>query len=245
MTWLLRLSLSPAAPRTECSGNVDASNIRALADLGVDFISSGALTHSAPILDLSLKHLRLLDGKIMNARERRRAIMDVLEVAKEPVSGSALAQEVGVSRQVVVQDIALLRADGHDVVATNRGYVLQEAPSSPAVPTRLVKVRHSVEQAGDELTSIVDAGGAVLNVIVNHRVYGKITADLDIRNRRDVERYLHDIESGKSFPLLTVTSGYHFHRIAAEDEQTLDEIETMLKEKGYLADLMPYEDDLS
>jgi len=56
---------------------------------------------------------------------------------------------------------------------------------------------------------------------------------------------LRDIESGKSFPLLTVTSGYHFHRIAAEDEQTLDEIEAMLKEKGYLADLMPYEDDLS
>ena len=164
----------------------------------------------------------------MNARERRRAIMAVLEGATEPVSGSALAREVSVSRQVVVQD-----------------YVLQEAPSSPAVPTRLVKVRHSVEQAGDELTSIVDAGGAVLNVIVNHRVYGKITADLDIRNRRDVERYLHDIESGKSFPLLTVTSGYHFHRIAAEDEQTLDEIEAMLKEKGYLADLMPYEDDLS
>ena len=159
----------------------------------------------------------------MNARERRRAIMAVLEGAKGPVSGSALAREVGVSRQIVVQDIALLRADGHDIVATNRGYVLQEAPSSPAVPTRLVKVRHSVEQAGDELTSIVDAGGAVLNVIVNHRVYGKITADLDIRNRRDVERYLRDIESGKSFPLLTVTSGYHFHRIAAEDEQTLDD----------------------
>ena len=109
----------------------------------------------------------------MNARERRRAIMAVLEGAKGPVSGSALAREVGVSRQIVVQDIALLRADGHDIVATNRGYVLQEAPSSPAVPTRLVKVRHSVEQAGDELTSIVDAGGAVLNVIVNHRVYGR------------------------------------------------------------------------
>ena len=143
----------------------------------------------------------------MNARERRRAIMAVLEGAKGPVSGSALAREVGVSRQVVVQDIALLRADGHDIVATNRGYVLQEAASSPAVPTRLVKVRHGVEQAG--------------------------------------ERYLEGIASGKSFPLLTVTSGYHFHRIAAEDEQTLDEIEAILKEKGYLADLMPYEDDLS
>ena len=62
---------------------------------------------------------------------------------------------------------------------------------------------------------------------------------------RAAPRYLEGIASGKSFPLLTVTSGYHFHRIAAEDEQTLDEIETMLKEKGYLADLMPYEGDLS
>lgn len=67
----------------------------------------------------------------MDARERRRAIMGVLEEAKEPVSGSALAREVGVSRQIVVQDIALLRADGHDIVATNRGYVLQEAPQQP------------------------------------------------------------------------------------------------------------------
>ena len=49
--------------KVEVSGNVDASNIRALADLGVDYISSGALTHSAPILDLSLKHLRMLDGE--------------------------------------------------------------------------------------------------------------------------------------------------------------------------------------
>ena len=83
----------------------------------------------------------------MDARERRRAIIGVLERAKEPVSGSALAREVGVSRQIVVQDIALLRADGHDIVATNRGYVLQEAAGSPAVPTRVVKVHHGVEQA--------------------------------------------------------------------------------------------------
>lgn len=55
------IALIGGRAKTECSGNVDADNIRALADLGVDYISSGALTHSAPILDLSLKHLRLLD----------------------------------------------------------------------------------------------------------------------------------------------------------------------------------------
>ena len=181
----------------------------------------------------------------MEAVERRDAIMAELQGASRPVSGSALAKAVGVSRQVVVQDIALLRADGHDIVATNRGYVLREGAGEPAVPTRLVKVRHTQEEMADELTSIVDMGGAVLNVIVNHRVYGKITADLDIRNRRDVERYLDAIASGKSFPLLTVTSGYHFHRIAADNEVTLDEIEEMLRAKGYLVDLMPYEDDLA
>ena len=180
----------------------------------------------------------------MPAGERRAAILDELSRADKPVSGSALAKAVGVSRQVVVQDIALLRADGHDIVATNRGYVLREGESEPAVPTRLVKVRHSIDETEDELTSIVDMGGAVLNVIVNHRVYGKITADLDIRNRRDVERYLEAIRSGKSFPLLTVTSGYHFHRIAADTEHDLDDIEAMLKEKGYLVELMPYEDNL-
>lgn len=180
----------------------------------------------------------------MTGDERRGVILAELRGAAKPLSGSALARATGVSRQVIVQDIALLRANGHDVIATARGYVLQEGANAQ-MPTRLFKVRHTVDQLEDELDLVVDRGGIVMNVMVNHRVYGKITADLDIRNRRDIERYLHDIASGKSFPLLTVTSGYHFHRIAAEDEQTLDEIEAMLKEKGYLADLMPYEDDLS
>lgn len=176
--------------------------------------------------------------------ERRAAIISELAAATQPVSGSALAKAVGVSRQVVVQDIALLRADGHDIVATSRGYVLQEGKGASQVPTRLLKVHHGLDDLEDELTTIVDLGGAVLNVMVNHRVYGKITADLDVRNRRDVERYLESIRTGKSFPLMTVTSGYHFHRIAAETETQLDEIEQALREKGYLAQVLPYEDDL-
>ena len=180
----------------------------------------------------------------MKGGERRGAIIRELRGAGAPVSGSSLAKAVGVSRQVVVQDIALLRADGHDVVATSRGYVLLDGRGEPQVPTRLVKVCHGIDDLADELTTIVDLGGAVLNVMVNHRVYGKITGDLDIRNRRDVERYLDNIRSGKSFPLLTVTSGYHFHRIAAESEEQLDEIESALREKGYLAEVMPYEGDL-
>ena len=176
--------------------------------------------------------------------ERRAAIISELAAATQPVSGSALAKAVGVSRQVVVQDIALLRADGHDIVATSRGYVLQEGKGTPQVPTRLLKVHHGPDDLEDELTTIVDLGGAVLNVMVNHRVYGKIIADLDVRNRRDVERYLEGIRTGKSYPLMTVTSGYHFHRIAAETEEQLDEIEAALRAKGYLAEILPYEDGL-
>ena len=93
--------------------------------------------------------------------ERRAAIISELAAATQPVSGSALAKAVGVSRQVVVQDIALLRADGHDIVATSRGYVLQEGKGTSQVPTRLLKVHHGPDDLEDELTTIVDLGGAV------------------------------------------------------------------------------------
>lgn len=179
----------------------------------------------------------------MRGFERRQAIIQALHTADGPISGSALARAVGVSRQVIVQDIALLRANGDDVVATARGYVLREGPK-PLLPTRVIKVRHSTDQVEEELNCIVDLGGAVQNVMVNHRVYGTITAGLDIRSRRDVKRFLAGIASSKSVPLLTVTSGYHFHRITADTEEQLDEIEAALDELGFLAEVLPYERDV-
>lgn len=173
--------------------------------------------------------------------ERRDAILDRLRGVSLPVSGTALAVAAGVSRQVIVQDIALLRADGHDIVATNRGYVLREGASTPSVPTRLIKVHHTIDELEDELETIVDLGGTVQSVMVNHRAYGKITANLDIRSRTGIARYLGDIRTGKSTPLMTVTSGYHFHRIAADSEEALDAIELALAAKGYLAEVLPYE----
>ncbi len=175
--------------------------------------------------------------------ERRNAILQRLRGATSAVSGTALAAAAGVSRQVIVQDIALLRADGHDIVATNRGYVLREGSSAPAVPTRLIKVHHTVDQLEDELQTIVDMGGTVQSVMVNHRAYGKITANLDIRSRSGIARYLESIRTGKSTPLMTVTSGYHFHRISADAESVLDAIEQALAAKGYLAEVFPYEKD--
>lgn len=169
--------------------------------------------------------------------DRRKKIVSLMRDAKSPLSGTKLGQATGVSRQVVVQDIALLRTEGYAIVSTARGYVLDEETQA----MRLFKVFHSDAQVEDELTTIVDAGGMVMDVMVNHRIYGKMTAPLRISNRRDVRAFVNDLNTGKSTPLLNVTSGYHFHRVSADSEEILDEIADALQKKGYLAELLPYE----
>lgn len=173
----------------------------------------------------------------MTGAQRRKKILEMLGQSSTPLSGGALGRAVGVSRQVVVQDIALLRTEGHPVLATARGYVL-EAPNQTV---RLFKMCHTTEQTREELNTIVDLGGVVLDVMVNHRIYGKVSAPLNIRSRRDVEAFVENIRTGRSTPLLNVTSGYHFHHVAADQKEILDEIEAALREKGFLADFLPYE----
>lgn len=163
----------------------------------------------------------------------------MMRAADNPLSGGVLGKQTGVSRQVVVQDIALLRTEGYPIVSTARGYYLDE----PKAATRIFKVHHTDDQVEDELTTIVDLGGCVVNVMVNHRVYGKLNAALNIKNRRDVQCFVRDLKTGKSTPLLNVTSGYHFHTVSAESEEILDEIEEALRKKDYLSKLLPYEQE--
>ena len=165
-----------------------------------------------------------------SGRGRRERIVELLRASELPLSGGALAREVGVSRQVVVQDIALLRAAGYEVISTNRGYVL----AGTGEVSRLLKVCHTDDQLEAELCAVVDLGGCVKNVVVQHRVYGRLEADLNIRSRRDVGRFLEDMRSGRSSPLKNITSNYHYHLITADSEETLDLIEQALKEKKIL-----------
>ncbi len=176
---------------------------------------------------------------VMTGAERRKIILSLMRQSSKPLSGSALGSATGVSRQVVVQDIALLRMEGYEIVATARGYVLDEAEQI----SRIFKICHTNEQTEDELTAIVDLGGCVVDVMVNHRVYGKMTAPLNIRNRRDVQMFMNQLKTGKSTPLMNVTSGYHFHKVSAESEEILDEIEATLRAKNLLAEVFPYEVD--
>ena len=172
---------------------------------------------------------------------RREKIMEALRSAEGPLSGGALAEKCGVSRQVVVTDIALLRTRGEKIVSTNRGYVLLAAKDAPARPRRLFKCRHTAEQTADELTCVVDLGGRVEDVFVNHRVYGVVSSELGISSRRDVERFMVELASGVSAPLMEVTSGYHFHHVSAESDEVLDDVERALASRGYLAEPTDYE----
>ncbi len=169
--------------------------------------------------------------------QRRQKILSLLQSAEKPLSGGALGKATGVSRQVVVQDIALLRSQGHSILATARGYLLEQ----PHSISRLFKTCHTPEQTQDELTAIVDLGGCVEDIIINHRIYGRIAAPLNIKNRRDIKKFMDDLATGRSEPLSQVTSGYHFHHVSAENQEILDEIQSTLESKGYLSPLLPYE----
>lgn len=174
----------------------------------------------------------------MTGNERREQIIACLKAAQKPVSGQALGEQLQVSRQVIVQDMALLRACGHNIASTNRGYVLRGTSNQVM---RLVKVRHTPDQIEDEMNAVVDLGGCVVDVMVNHRTYGVLTAPLDIKNRRDVRGFLSDLAQGISTPLSTLTDGYHFHHISAESEEVLDEIEAALADLAMSAPLTDFE----
>lgn len=173
----------------------------------------------------------------LSGQERREKILNILLKSKKPMPGTDLAKHFEVSRQVIVQDIALLRANGVNVMATNRGYVIQESQKA----SRVFKVIHTNNQVEEELNLYVDYGAKVEDVFVYHKVYGVIRADMNIKSRRDVRKYMEDISSGKSTNLMNLTSNYHYHTISAEDEQTLDMIQEELQKKGFLAKLQDYE----
>ena len=173
----------------------------------------------------------------MNGETRRKEIIARLTGASAPVSASKLAEEFGVSRQVIVQDVALIRASGYSIASLARGYVLEVSNQIQ----RVFKVQHSDEDVEKELNLIVDAGGIVEDVFIFHKFSGTIRAKMDIRSRYHETQFLDDIASGKSSLLKNVTSGYHNHTVLADSEETLDLIERNLKEQGFLAPLQEYE----
>lgn len=167
----------------------------------------------------------------MKAAERRIAIANLLLSEKRAVSGSELSERFGVSRQIIVQDISVLKGSGYDILSTHQGYVIQKSP----LKERVFKLYHTTEQTEEELSLIVDLGGTVLDVFVWHKVYGKVAAKLNIFSRLHVKQFIEGVRTGKSSELMNITGGYHYHTVRAASEEILDQIGRALEERGFIA----------
>jgi len=162
-------------------------------------------------------------------------ILDTLQRSTEPCTGAELSELLGVTRQVIVADIALLRASGEAIIATPQGYLLNvETDFSRCRGTVVSKHSPDPSDIENELYIVVDMGGSVVDVTVEHPVYGQLTGLLHIESRLDVKRFIERLHQSNAEPLLVLTEGLHLHTIEARDEETLDLIINMLKEKGYL-----------
>lgn len=168
----------------------------------------------------------------MKAEARRKAIAKRLVAAEAPVSGGQLSVEFSVSRQIIVQDIAVLKASGFDILSTHRGYLVQKAPYAE----RVFKVRHESLDTEDELASIVEMGGTVVDVFVRHKIYGQISVKLNLFAQSHVDDFMERLRTGRSTELMSITGGYHYHTVRADSPEILDQIAAMLKAKKYLVE---------
>ncbi len=163
----------------------------------------------------------------MNAEARRQAVLEVLKQSSQPVSAGALAGRFSVSRQVIVGDIALLRASGEEISATPRGYViLREDPGL----IRQVPCRHDAAGMEAELNAMVDQGCTVIDVIVEHPIYGQITGPLQLSNRYDVAQFL----ARCTRPLSALTEGIHLHTLSCPSEAAFTRVQEALRDLGIL-----------
>ena len=170
----------------------------------------------------------------MDTENRRYQILKLLENQHKPVSGTVLSKLFGVSRQVVVQDIALLRAENKEIISTNKGYVLIKAGNDSENEKRVFRVKHDLENMQEELNCIVDNGGYVLDVLVDHDLYGQISGQLQLHNRADVAEFINKVKVSKSKPLKVLTDDIHYHTVEAKSVEILDRIERKLDELGML-----------
>lgn len=162
----------------------------------------------------------------MDAKTRRKKIIEKLQASETPISASVLAKNLSVSRQIIVGDVALLRAENHPIEATPRGYVLGlGAAAYPFIGALVCK--HGIGQVEEELTTIVDYGGTCLDVAIEHSLYGELIGKLNISSRYDVTQFMEQIRTSDK-PLSLLSNGLHTHHIGCKDEETFHQIQNAL-----------------
>lgn len=168
----------------------------------------------------------------MDTMNRRDNILKQIQESDKPISASSLANIFHVSRQLIVGDVALLRASGKNIVATPRGYVWEE--KEPDGIVRTIAVAHKEDDLAEEIYTVVDLGGTMVDVIVEHPLYGQLCGKLHIQSRYDANQFLDDVHNKQAAPLSNLTNGLHLHTIQCKNEEIYNRILQELKEKGFL-----------
>lgn len=164
----------------------------------------------------------------MKLSDRQKEIIKILQDENNAQSGQVLAEKFGVSRQIIVKDIGVLRAFGINIISTNKGYKIADNERL----TRIIETSHYDDDIRDELNTIVDNGGVIIDVFINHPVYGIIRKDLDIHSRNGVTKFVSNMTD--SIPLKNLTDNVHYHTISAKNQKDFEKIEVALRDKGYL-----------
>jgi uncharacterized protein len=168
----------------------------------------------------------------MSSKERRKLIQELLIKRLEPQKGQDLAKEFEVTRQVIVKDIAILRAEGVSIIATPDGYITPKDEKHKL--KRIIAVSHRSHSIEDELICIVKFGGVIEDVIIEHPLYGEMRAMLMLKNLYDVQNFMERFKKYKAEPLSALTGGVHIHTINADNEEVMERILSELKARGYL-----------
>lgn len=170
----------------------------------------------------------------MSPTMRRQAILEYISNRSTAISARKLAEKYAVSRQVIVGDIALLRAEGHDILSTPRGYIQSIPAEKNSFYEGKIVCFHTPEQAEEELQIIVDNGGCVMDVSVDHPLYGSLTGKLKIATRHDIKEFLNDVKKYETKMLASLTDGVHTHLIQCENLEVFNRIKNELARHGIL-----------
>ena len=168
----------------------------------------------------------------MSSNERREKLLQIPKKSDKPVKGSELSAELQVSRQVVVKDIALLRASGLEIIATSNGYIVLDSVKNEFKIK--CKNHNSDDELYDELQTIIDLGGKVKDVIVEHPTYGVLKADLNVATNRDLRNFMQKAATNEFKQLSVLSPDYHIHTIEVDNDEIFEEIQKELKLKNIL-----------
>ncbi len=168
--------------------------------------------------------------------KRREDLLKILQDSRSPVKGSSLAEKFKVSRQVIVQDIAILRARNMHIMANSNGYYIQK-PSSAERNIKTIFVKHGgFDEIEKELQIIVDMGAKILDVIVMHPIYGEIRCPLEINSRYELNTFLEESSKSRAAPLASLTNGEHIHTLEVPSDEIFEKITEALDEMGILVE---------